>query len=86
MHQNEVHAERFARQLLRFNDLLLQQFRRHRGAGDDTEGARIAEGCDQMTLAHPAHRPAHDGVFAAEQITSTLPEIVQVTQRGHPMK
>ena len=66
------------RQLLRRNNFLLQQFRWHGGTGDNAERPRIAECGDQVALAHPAHRPAHNGVFAAQQIASALPESSEI--------
>ena len=43
-------------------DLGGQQVRAHRAAGDHAEAAGVGDRGDQMPLAHPAHRAAHDGV------------------------
>jgi hypothetical protein len=77
MHQNEVYAERFLRHLLRCNNFLLQQFRRHGGCSNHPERACVRQRRYEMPLAHPAHRPAHDGMLAAKQIPPALPEIIE---------
>src|SRR5688500_13088794 len=68
VHGDEVHAERLAGECLGRCNLLIEQLGRHRPAGDHAEPARIGDCRDQMALADPAHRPAHDRPFGAEEL------------------
>ena len=78
VHGDEVDAERQAGHRLGGGDLLFQQLRPHRAAGDDAEAAGIGDGGDQMALADPAHRAAHDGDARAQEGTAARPQPVQL--------
>src|SRR3546814_10540267 len=72
MHGDEVDAEGPGRPLLRLGDLGVEQVRRHGPAGDDAEAASVGDGGDEVALRNPAHRAAHDGDLAAEEIGAAL--------------
>jgi hypothetical protein len=65
MQRDEVHAERQAGQRLGAGDLGGELVRPHRAAGDHAEPARIRDCGNQMALAYPAHRAAHQRDLAA---------------------
>ena len=67
VHGNQVHAERLAGQRLGRGDFGVEQFRRHRPAGDHAKAAGVADRRDEIALRHPAHRPAQDRALAAEK-------------------
>src|SRR3546814_14518940 len=77
MHGDEVDAEWPGRPLLRLGDLSVEQVRRHGPAGDDAEAASVGDGGDEVALRNPAHRAAHDGDLAAEQIGTALHQALQ---------
>ena len=61
VHGDQVDAERPVGQRLGAGDLGREQVRVHRAAGDHAEAAGVGDRRDQVALADPAHRAAHDG-------------------------
>src|SRR3546814_13568561 len=68
MHSDEVYAERLARELLRFGDFRIKQFRRHRAARNHANTTSIADRRDKIAFRNPTHRPAHDCDVAADRM------------------
>jgi hypothetical protein len=77
MHGDEVDAEGPVGQRLGPGDLRRQPVGLHGAAGDGAEGPGIGQSGDQVPLAHPAHRTAHDGDAAAEEAGATRHEAVE---------
>jgi hypothetical protein len=48
-------------------DFGIEQFGRHRPAGDHAKAARVADGGNEVALRNPAHRAAQDRVLGAEE-------------------
>ena len=83
VHGDQVDAKRLAGERLGGGNLGIEQRRRHRTAGDHTESAGIGDRSDKISLAHPTHRTAKNGVFTAEERGATRPQSVQSLTRGH---
>src|SRR5580700_2292404 len=75
---DQIDAERPPGQRRRRVDLRGKQLRRHRPRGDDPEPAGIRYGGDQVALGYPGHRAAHNGEIAAEDISATGPQSVEL--------
>ncbi len=82
MHGNQVNAKRFGGQRLGGGDFLGQPVRHHAAAGEHAETAGVGDGGDQVTFAHPAHRPAHDGGARTEEGAAARPELAEALLRG----
>ena len=77
VHGDEVDPERLGRARLGLGDLGIEQFGVHRPAGDHAEAAGIADRGDEVALADPAHRPAEDGIFGAEELGPAMHQLLQ---------
>ena len=70
---------------LGLGDLGVEQFGVHRPAGDHAEPAGIADRGDEVALGHPAHRPAEDGIFGAEEVGPAVHQLLQPQRPGVAM-
>ena len=92
VHGYQVHAKWLRSQLLRFSNLRIEQFRRHRTAGDYTKAASVRDRRDEVALRNPAHRTAKDCVFTAEKFCSapheggSFRELVHARRLGAEMR
>src|SRR3546814_4566454 len=77
MHGDEVYAERLARELLRFGDFRIKQFRRHRAARNHAKTTSIADRRDKIAFRNPTHRPAHDCDVAAQKFRTARHKAVE---------
>ena len=75
VHGDEVDAERAVRAHFRLGDLGVEQLGSHRAAGDHTEAAGIGDGGDEVALADPAHRAAHDRDVAAKEFGAAVHQL-----------
>src|SRR6185312_3866594 len=62
---------------LRLGDLRVEQLRAHCSAGDHPEAAGIGNRRDEMALANPAHRAAHDRNIAAEELGAAMHQLFE---------
>ena len=74
VHGDQVHPEWRVGAFLGGGDLGGEQVRTHRAAGDYAKAAGIGDGGDQVALADPTHRAAHDGHAAAQKTGAARPE------------
>ena len=77
VHGDEIDAERPVGARLGLGDLGVEQFGAHRSAGDYSEPAGVGDGGDQMALGNPAHRAAHDGDVAAEELGAAVHQLLE---------
>ena len=75
VHGNQVHAKRSSGQRLGRDNLCVEQFRRHRSAGNHPETACVGNGRDQVPLGNPGHCAAHDRHLATQKFGATLHEV-----------
>src|SRR6185312_5310783 len=75
VHGDEVHAERTRRARLGLGDLRVEQLGSHRPAGDHAEAAGVGDGRDEVALGNPAHRAAHDGDVAAQELGAAMHQL-----------
>src|SRR3546814_6219071 len=78
MHGAEVYAERLARELLRFGDFRITQFRRHRAARNHAKTTSIADRRDKIAFRNPTHVPAPDSVVPPQHFRTHPPKPVDV--------
>ena len=77
MHGDQIDAERLFGAFLGLGDFGVEQFRRHRAAGNHAKAAGVGNRADQMAFGYPGHRPAHDRGLAAEKIGAALHEMLE---------
>ncbi len=75
VHGDQVDAERLAGERLRAGDLGVEQFGRHRPAGDHAEPAGVADRGDEIAFGHPAHRSAEDRELGTEEFAAPLHQV-----------
>src|SRR3546814_4993427 len=66
-----------ARELLRFGDFRIKQFRRHRAARNHAKTTSIADRRDKIAFRNPTHRPAHDCDVAAQKFRTARHKAVE---------
>jgi hypothetical protein len=81
VHDDQVHAERLARQCRGRRDLRRELIGIHRAAGDHAEAAGVGDRRDQIALRHPGHGAAHDRGVAAEEFLAASPQTVELSAR-----
>ena len=72
VHGDQVHAERLGGEGLGRGDFGVEQFGRHRPAGNHAKAAGIADRGDQVAFGYPAHRAAQDRVLGPQEGAAAL--------------